>query len=178
MNESNQTSGSHTIEKESASPATEHGTEPVKGRSKRARPYVEPITRHMADIAQDAQVSEAVAFRVAQSFLRKLVQRLTAEDWPENGHLVLSNIGRFEWRHWAPRHGYNPRAREALIIPAQKKLRFVVARQFGESEPLKALNATVAGMSDLQIMPASPRKKKQKSKTQKRRTKTASAPTH
>ena len=136
----------------------------TRARPKRARPYVETITRHMEDIAIDARVSEDVAFRVSQSFLRKLVQRLTSDDWPEGGHLVLSNIGRFEWRHWAPRHGYNPRSREALIIPAQKKLRFVVARKFGEGEPLKALNATVAGIADPDIMPAAPRKKQRAKK--------------
>jgi len=139
---------------------------------RKERPYVETITRHMGDIALEAQVSEDVAFRVSQSFLRKLIERLTADDWPEGGHLVLSNFGRFEWRHWAPRHGYNPRAREALIIPAQKKLRFVVAKKFGEGEPLKALNATVAGISDTKILPASPRKKRRTRKRKPSTTKT------
>lgn len=136
----------------------------TKVRPKRARPYVETITRHMEDIAIDANVSEEVAFRVSQAFLRKLVQRLTADDWPEGGHLVLSNIGRFEWRHWEARHGYNPRSRKALIIPAQKKLRFVVAKKFGEGLPLKALNATVAGIADPDIMPAASRKKQRAKK--------------
>jgi nucleoid DNA-binding protein len=136
-------------------------TETVKkARSKRARPYVEIITRHMADIAKDAGVSEEVAFRVSQAFLRKLVQRLMDDEWPEGGHLVLSNIGRFEWRQWAPRHGYNPRSKEPLIIPAQKKLRFVAARKFGDGEPLRALNATVAGITNSDIMPAAKRKKR------------------
>jgi nucleoid DNA-binding protein len=133
-------------------------------RSRKERPYVETITRHMGDIALEANVSEEVAFRVSQSFLRKLIQRLMADDWPEGGHMVISNFGRFEWRHWAPRHGYNPRSREALIIPAQKKLRFVVAKKFGEGEPFKALNATVAGISDMKILPAAPRKKRREKK--------------
>ncbi len=106
-----------------------------------------------------------MALRVCQGFLRKIVQRLTADDWPEGGHLVLSNIGRFEWRHWEARHGYNPRAREAMIIPAQRKLRFVPAKQFGIGEPLRALNATVAGIDDCGIMPAAPRKKRRRKVT-------------
>jgi len=146
------------------SQGTEPSQETVRPRSRKERPYVETITRHMEDIALEAKVSEDVAFRVSQAFLRKLIQRLTADDWPEGGHMVLSNFGRFEWRHWAPRHGYNPRTREALIIPAQRKLRFVVAKKFGEGEPLKALNATVAGISDTNILPAAPRKKRRAKK--------------
>ncbi len=91
----------------------------------------------MEDIAQEAGVSKIVALRVSRAFLAKIVERLTAEDWPEGGHLVISNVGRFEWRHWEPRHGYNPRTRQAIIIPAKKKLRFVVAKQFGVLQPLK-----------------------------------------
>jgi nucleoid DNA-binding protein len=131
-------------------------------KARRPHPPVELITRHISDIARDCGVSEGMALRVCQGFLRKIVQRLTADDWPEGGHLVLSNIGRFEWRHWEARHGYNPRARKAMIIPAQRKLRFVPAKQFGIGEPLRALNATVAGIDDSGIMPAAPRKKRRR----------------
>lgn len=106
-------------------------------KAKKERPYSEVITRHMKDVAQEARVPKTVALRVARALLAKIVERLTAEDWPDDGRLILSNLGRFEWRYWAPRHGYNPRAREGIIIPAKKKLRFVVAKQFGERQPLK-----------------------------------------
>ena len=106
-------------------------------KAKKERAYSEVITRHMKDVAQEARVPKTVALRVARALLAKIVERLTAEDWPDDGRLILSNLGRFEWRHWAPRHGYNPRARKGIIIPAKKKLRFVVAKQFGESQPLK-----------------------------------------
>ncbi len=91
----------------------------------------------MQEIAQEAGVPKIVALRVSRAFLAKIVERLMSEDWPEGGHLVISNLGRFEWRHWEPRHGYNPRTRKAIIIPAQKKLRFVPSKKFGVVEPLK-----------------------------------------
>lgn len=104
---------------------------------RKERAYSESIIRHMGSIAQEARVSEDVAMRVSRALLAKIVERLTASDWPDDGHLVLSNVGRFEWRHWEPRHGYNPKTRKAIIIPAKKKLRFVVAKQFGDRQPLR-----------------------------------------
>ena len=109
----------------------------IISKTRKARPHSEVITAHMKAVAQEARVPKTVALRVARALLAKIVERLTAEDWPDDGRLILSNLGRFEWRHWAPRHGYNPRAREGIIIPAKKKLRFVVAKQFGERQPLK-----------------------------------------
>lgn len=109
-----------------------------------ARPYIESMLKHMESIAEASGVSEDVALRVCQSFLDHIVKRLNSEDWPDGGHLVIANFGRFEWRYWSPRVGYNPRAKTSVIIPAQRKIRFVPAKKFGEGDLIKPISGRAA----------------------------------
>lgn len=72
-------------------------------------------TELIAVIADQADVTQAMAEKVVNTFVDVVKERLAKEE-----KVVVTGFGTFEVRHRVARRGKNPRTGEEIIVPAQK----------------------------------------------------------
>lgn len=72
-------------------------------------------TELVAVVAAKAEVTQAVAEKVVNTFVDVVTETLASEE-----KVVVTGFGTFEVRHRVARRGKNPRTGEEIIVPAQK----------------------------------------------------------
>lgn len=72
-------------------------------------------TELIAVIADQAEVTQAMAEKVVNTFVDVVKETLAKEE-----KVVVTGFGTFEVRHRVARRGKNPRTGEEIIVPAQK----------------------------------------------------------
>jgi len=72
-------------------------------------------TELIAVIADQAEVTQAMAEKVVNTFVDVVKDKLAKEE-----KVVVTGFGTFEVRHRVARRGKNPRTGEEIIVPAQK----------------------------------------------------------
>jgi len=72
-------------------------------------------TELVALVADKAEVTQAMAEKVVNSFVDIVTETLSKEE-----KVVVTGFGTFEVRNRVARRGKNPRTGEEIIVPAQK----------------------------------------------------------
>jgi DNA-binding protein HU-beta len=72
-------------------------------------------TELVALVADKAEVTQAMAEKVVNSFVDVVTETLSKEE-----KVVVTGFGTFEVRNRVARRGKNPRTGEEIIVPAQK----------------------------------------------------------
>lgn len=93
--------------------------------------YIMNENAFVQHIVKNTGKSEAEAKEVISVFLENLVSSIA--EIPEGGKVLFRNFGSFHKILRDQRNGRNPRTGEALVIPAQRVIRFKPAKNFQEA---------------------------------------------
>ena len=85
-------------------------------------------TELVAVVADRADVTQAMAEKVVNSFVEVVTETLAKEE-----KVVVTGFGTFEVRHRVARRGKNPRTGEEIVVPAQKTPAFKAGKLLKDS---------------------------------------------
>ena len=85
-------------------------------------------TELVALVADKAEVTQAMAEKVVNSFVDIVTETLSKEE-----KVVVTGFGTFEVRNRVARRGKNPRTGEEIIVPAQKTPAFKAGKLLKEA---------------------------------------------